>query len=224
MRVFEFGKTYGAVDGFDEKERLALYAMGNRNDAHWNQDTKKSDFFYLKGVITAIVKRLGINKIKEIPSKNPLYSEGISFVKNKEVLVDLGLVKKTISSSYDLKDEVFYSDINWKAMLELTRETKIRYQEIPKYPAVKRDFALLLDETVSFGEVYEIAFQTEKNLLEEVSLFDVYKGKNLPEGKKSYAISFTLQDPSKTLTDKQIDKIMSKLEAGYKNKLGASLR
>ena len=136
----------------------------------------------------------------------------------------MGWVKPAISTSYDIKDDVFFVDINWSALLHLARKTRIQYQEVPKYPSVKRDFALLLDEQITFKEIHDLALQTERNLLKEVTLFDVYTGKNLPEGKKSYAISFTLQDSSKTLTDKQIDKIMSRLEQVYNQKLGASLR
>ena len=225
LRFFEFGKTYSnSTEGFDETDKLALYATGNLNEPHWNAASIHSDFFYLKGTVSSLLERVGIKKFKEEPLESPAFAEGISLTYKKKQIGVLGWVNPSISSSFDIKDDVFFADLNWKTILLLSRENEIIYQEIPKYPAVKRDFALLLDEKVSFKEVYELAFQTERNLLKEVTLFDVYQGKNLPEGKKSYAVSFAIQDKSKTLTDKQIDKIMSKLEKVYSEKLGASLR
>ena len=225
LKFFEFGKTYRKLDqGFEEKDRLALYTTGNQNEAHWNATEKKSDFFHLKGVVVSILERLGIKNTKEEPIQHSNFSEGIAFLSEKRVLVEMGLVNQSISSFHDIKEDVFYADIDWKVLLELARENSIQYADVPKYPAVKRDFALLIDEHVSFNEIYNIAHQTERNLLKTVKLFDVYKGKNLPTGKKSYAISFTLQDSTKTLTEKQIDKIMSKLQNSFENKLGASLR
>ena len=138
--------------------------------------------------------------------------------------VVFGLVKKSILKNFDIKQEVLFADFNWGNVLELVSKNEIVFKNIPKYPEVKRDFALLLDNTTSFKEVYDIAFQSEQRLLKDVSLFDVYTGKKLPEGKKSYAVSFTLQDEKSTLTDKQIDKIMDKLQRKYENDLGAELR
>ena len=226
LRFFEFGKTYSKNDdqAFIENICLALYTMGNKNDGHWNDTAAKSDFFYVKGILTSVLERIGIDQWKEKPSKNDIFSEGIALVNDKNILVEIGLVKRTLTNRYDVKDDVCFADINWEQLINLAKKNTIRYKGIPKYPAVKRDFALLLDEEVSFQKVYEIAFQTERHVLKAVNLFDVYTGKNLPEGKKSYAISFTIQDTSKTLTDKQIDKIMSKLEANYISKLGARLR
>lgn len=226
LRFFEFGKTYRKLEEvFEENDRLALFSMGNQYEAHWNQVDKKSDFFYIKGILISILKRIGISDFKEEPSQNSIFSEGISLLSiKKQKLLEMGLVRPGITNKYDIKEEVFYADIDWKLLLASAKKTKIQYQEIPKYPAVKRDFALLLDEKVTFREIYDIAYQTERSLLKDVSLFDVYKGKNLPTGKKSYAVSFTLQDSGKTLTDKQIDKTMSKLENSYTQKLGASLR
>ncbi|BFP43562.1 phenylalanine--tRNA ligase subunit beta [Flavobacteriaceae bacterium GF1] len=225
LRFFEFGKVYHKRDGgFEEKTRLALYTMGNTDEDHWNVSEKASDFFYLKGIVHTVLVRLGLEGTKEEPSNNIIFSEGISLKKGKKQLLELGLIKQSITNAQGLKESVFFVDIDWDALLGFATQVEVSYQEIPKYPAVKRDFALLLDEKVRFNEIYELAYQTERNLLKEVSLFDVYKGKSLPEGKKSYAVSFTLQDSSKTLTDKQIDKIMSKLEHSYVQKLGASLR
>jgi phenylalanyl-tRNA synthetase beta chain len=137
--------------------------------------------------------------------------------------VEYGVVKKSILKHFDIKQEVLYADFNWALILKLL-SNKIKFVEIPKYPEVRRDLSLLLDDSVSFDTIYNLARQTEKSLLKDINLFDVYQGKNLPEGKKSYAVSFTIQDNTKTLTDVQIDKIMGKLQKNFETELGASLR
>jgi phenylalanyl-tRNA synthetase beta chain len=152
-----------------------------------------------------------------------LLSEGVSLVIGKETIVEFGSVKKNILKHFDIKQEVFYADFDWNRIQKYV-SNKIKFTDIPKYPEVRRDLSLLLDESVSFENIYAIAKQTEKTLLKEVSLFDVYQGNNLPEGKKSYAVSFTIQDNSKTLTDTQIEKIMSKLQGNFEKQLGATLR
>lgn len=225
LRFFEFGKIYNYQDGaYKERDKLVLYATGALNEGHWNSASKKSDFFYLKGIVSSILERLGINTFQETPSQNVDFSEGLSLSNNGQGFVDMGLVKSSLTNSFEIKEEVCYAEMDWNTIKDMVKETSIKYQEIPKHPAVKRDFALLLDEQISYSEVYQLAFKTERHLLKAVRLFDVFTGKNLPQGKKSYAISFTLQDKSKTLTDKQIDKIMSKLEETYKKHLGATLR
>ena len=183
-----------------------------------------SDFFYLKGTVEAVLERLGLNRLKSSPTKSDVISEGMSLSLGIKKLVDFGLVKKSILKHFGISQNVLFADFNWDNVLEMAKHNKIKFTEIPKYPEVRRDFALLLDQSVSFEDIHTIAKQTEKQLLKNVNLFDVYEGKNLPEGKKSYAVSFTLQDEHKTLNDKQIDKIMSKLQANFEGKLGAELR
>jgi phenylalanyl-tRNA synthetase beta chain len=152
-----------------------------------------------------------------------VFAEGIAIGFGEEVIVELGVVKKSILKHFGIKQEVFFADFNWALILKLIT-TKIKYAEIPKYPEVRRDLALLIDQNVTYDSIYNIARQTEKTLLKDINLFDVYEGKNLAEGKKSYALSFIIQDNSKTLTDVQIDKIMSKLQKNFETELGASLR
>ena len=225
LKLFEFGKTYHKVDGLhQEKQHLAIFISGDRNQNSWAVASKKSEFFYLKGVVDNIMERLGLRDIDTKPLSEPGYAEGISYVKNNQVLAAIGLVGKADIKRFDIKQEVFYADLDWDAILETVSTQNVTFKEIPKFPEVTRDFALLLDESVSFQKVYDIAWKTEKKLLKKVNLFDVYTGKNLPEGKKSYAVSFTLMDEKKTLTDKQIDKIMGKLLAQYQKELGAELR
>lgn len=224
LKLFEFGKTYHKLpSGYDEPKHLTLFVSGNRNEESWTNAQKPSDFFLFKGYITSILERLGIKKIVNKPVTSDVFAEGIAIACGNDTLVEFGTVKKSILKHFDIKQEVFYADFNWNLVLKLIG-TKIKFTDIPKYPEVRRDLALLVDESVAFDTIYNIARQTEKSLLKEVNLFDVYQGKNLPEGKKSYAVSFILQDNSKTLTDEQIDKIMTKLQKNLENEVGASLR
>ncbi len=225
LKLFEFGKTYhGYTNKREEFKHLGLFITGNQLQENWSSPSKKSDFFYLKGNITTILERLGISRFNELPTENDLFSEGLGFYQGKLKLVDFGIIKMPVLKHFDISQEVLFADFNWDAILEIVKRNKITFKTIAKYPAVKRDFALLLDDNVSFESIYKLAKQSEKQLLKSVNLFDVYQGKNLPKGKKSYAVSFTLQDENKTLNDKQIDKIMSKLQSSFETQLGAELR
>ncbi|MBJ6369383.1 phenylalanine--tRNA ligase subunit beta [Snuella sedimenti] len=225
LKFFEFGKTYHQFnEQREEHKHLTLITTGNSTPEHWHGVSAKSDFFFMKGSITAVLERLGITRYNEKPVQNDVFSEGLSLNFGKTNIVEFGILKKSILKHFDISQEVFFADFKWEAILDLVKHNKIIYKDIPKYPEVRRDFALLLDEAVTFESIHKIAKQTEKQLLKKVNLFDVYQGKNLPKGKKSYAISFTLQDDNKTLTDKQIDKIMNKLQSNFEKQLGAELR
>ncbi|WP_318345439.1 phenylalanine--tRNA ligase subunit beta [Flagellimonas baculiformis] len=225
LKLFEFGKTYRKVSGeYQEKRHLALFISGERNRDSWSTVSKKTDFFYLKGIVESLFTRLGIKDVETLPANDPVFAEGLSCNKKGKVLASYGLVSKGVLKKFDMKQEVFHADFDWDAILESVETQDIIFREIPKFPEVTRDFALLLDDSTSFQKVYDIAWQTEKSLLKNVNLFDVYTGENLPKGKKSYAVSFTLSDDTKTLTDKQIDKIMGKLLSQYQKELGAELR
>ncbi|PIA81984.1 phenylalanine--tRNA ligase subunit beta [Gaetbulibacter sp. 4G1] len=225
LKFFEFGKTYHNYNGTrEEVKHLTLFATGNQNKESWHTSAKKSDFFFLKGSIISLLNRLGISRFNETPIKSDLFSEGLTLSLGKTKLADFGLLKKSVLKHFDISQEVLFADFNWDAILDIVKRNKITFKAIPKYPEVRRDFALLLDDTVSFESIHKIAKQSEKQLLKNVSLFDVYQGKNLPKGKKSYAVSFTIQDENKTLTDKQIDKIMNKLQVNFEKQLGAELR
>lgn len=224
LKLFEFGKTYHKLpSGFEEPKHLTLFLTGNRLGESWTNAQKPSDFFLFKGYVNTILSRLGINKIQYKPVTSDVFAEGIAIATGTEILVEFGTVKKSILKYFDIKQEVFYADFNWNAILKLL-SNKIKFTEIPKYPEVRRDLALLVDENVAFEAVYNIARQTENALLKNITLFDVYIDKNLPQGKKSYAVGFTIQDETKTLTDAQIEKIMSKLQSNLETQLGAQLR
>lgn len=225
LKLFEFGKTYHQFETKRiENKHLSLFLTGNRNEDSWETPTHKTDFYVLKTMTETVLSRLGINKVVSAPLETSDFSEGLILKSNKKEVAVIGIVKSKTLKYFDIKQEVFYADINWDNLLSLVSKTNIVYEDIPKYPEVKRDFALLLDTKTTFKEVHDLAFQTERNLLKSINLFDVYTGKKLPEGKKSYAVSFTLQDQKSTLTDKQIDKIMGKLKNRYEKELSAELR
>ena len=227
VKLFEFGKTYHHYnEERQEQKHLSILVAGNLKSESWKVDTKNNttDFFFLKGVVSTVLKKLGINNTRTSATKNDVFSDAVSLSIGKLNMVSYGIVKKSILKAFDIDQTVYYADFNWDNILEVATRNKIKFQAIPKYPAVRRDFALLIDERVTFEELHTIAKQTEKSLLQDVNLFDVYKGKNLADGKKSYALSFLLQDDHKTLTDKQVDKVMSKLQHRFEKELGATLR
>ena len=224
LKFYEFGKTYHKMpSGYEEPKHLSLFVTGDATAESWTNPQKVSDFFLFKGYITLVLSRFGLDKIQTEPTTSDIFAEGLSYSMGPTKLVDFGTVKKSIAKAFDIKQEVFYADFNWDAVLKLVG-SKIKFTDIPKYPEVRRDLALLVDESVQFDSIYNIARQTEKSLLKKIDLFDVYQGANLPEGKKSYAVGFTIQDATKTLTDVQIDKIMSKLQKNFETELNAVLR
>lgn len=225
LKLFEFGKTYHSKNGNrEEHKHLSLLVTGKREAAGWNNTSKPSDFFFLKQVVYNLCQRLGISQLEEGPLEDAPFVEGLSLCTAKGELVRFGVLNKKIRDGFDVKQEVLYADFAWDLLLELIQANSITFQDIPKYPEVRRDMALLLDKGVSFSKIKGLALQTEKKLLKNVTLFDVYTGENLPEGKKSYAIGLTLQDQNGTLTDKQIDKITGKLQKRFEMELGAELR
>ncbi|MEN8187972.1 MAG: phenylalanine--tRNA ligase subunit beta [Bacteroidota bacterium] len=225
VKLFEFGKTYHKYEsGYSEAKHLTLIVSGNRTQDAWNVDNKVSDFFYVKGIVTALLSRLGFDKLKVSASKNDVFAEAITLSLGKIKLVEFGTVKQNILKEFGIKQEVLFADFNWDNILENIGNKQMKVKALPKYPEVKRDLALLLDDEVKFADLYNAAFQSEKYFLKNVDLFDVYTGDKLPEGKKSYALSFVLQDENKTLNDKQIDKIMKKLQGTFEKQFGAELR
>lgn len=224
LQYFEFGKTYAkTLTGFEEYKHLALFATGNEAPNNWNITSKPVDFFLFKGYIDAILDRLGLTKINTQPLDNKMFSEGISYFLGDRKIVSFGTVAKNILKHFDIKQDVYFADFNWASILNVV-SSKIKFAEISKYPVVKRDLALLLKEDVSFSDVHRIVKLSDKNLINDVSLFDVYEGDKLPEGTKSYAISIKLQDKEKTLTDSQIEKIMAKIQQQLQTETGAELR
>lgn len=226
LKFFEFGKTYHDYNGTrEEYKHLSLLVTGFKTEENWsNAPQVKTNFFYLKGIIASVLERLGITRYQESATTNDVFSEGLQLSIGRDTLVNFGVLKSKIAKHFDITQDVFYADFNWDTIIEVAKRNKIKFTAIPKYPEVRRDFALLLDQNVTFDSLQVIAKKTEKQLLKKVNLFDVYQGKNLPEGKKSYAVSFTFMDERQTLTDKVVDKIMNKLQNNFEKQLGAELR
>ena len=225
LRLFEFGKTYHKIEnGYDERKHVCLYLTGNKTAENWNATTTKSDFFMMKGYVMALLTRIGLDqKVSSLPVENDVFSEGLALAVGKETIAEFGIVKKSILKAFDIKQEVVYADLNWAAIQKYV-SNKLKLTEISKFPEVRRDLALLVDKDVTFEAIYKIAKQTDKVLIKEISLFDVYEGNNLPENKKSYAVSFIMNDEKKTLEEKQIEKVMQKLQANFEKEVGATLR
>lgn len=225
LKLFEFGKTYHALEEKRIEEKyLSIVLSGAANEPSWTSSNIATGFFQLKSIVETVLSKLGITDSVSHPDTTGLFSEGLSFTKGPMVLVSFGVVKKSILKSFDIKQDILFANFNWDIILKVMNKKGIAFTEISKYPEVKRDFALLLDTSVTFKQVYDLAYKNERKLLKNISLFDVYEGSKLPKGKKSYAVSFTIQDDNKTLTDQQIEKVMSKLQRSYESELNAELR
>lgn len=234
LRLFEFGKVYtfhkkegdNHLKQYQEENRLALFISGHKNTVSWNNREVPSDFFTLKAYGEMVLSRLGLQSDYLTTEENnqDIFREGLDYSQNGKHLLSIGVVSSKLLKAFDIGQDVYYADFSWENILKTLKNHTITFRPLPKFPAVKRDLALLLDKKISFKEVKEIALRTEKHLLKNVSLFDVYEGEKLGADKKSYAVSFTLQDDEKTLTDKQIDKIMNKLIGTYKHLLQAEIR
>ncbi|MEK6451076.1 MULTISPECIES: phenylalanine--tRNA ligase subunit beta [Myroides] len=224
LKFFEFGKTYHKMlNSYEEYKRFAVFATGNITKASWNSTQKPVDFFEFKAYINAIVARLGLTKTTTQPVESDIFSEGIAYYLGKDLIVEFGILKKGVLKEFDIKQEVFYAEFNWDNTIKML-SAKIKFTDINKYPSVKRDYALLINENVTFGEIYNIVKQVDKNIIKDVTLFDVYQGDKIEDGKKSYAISILMEDSSKTLTDSQVEKIMGKIQYQLENNVGAQLR
>lgn len=225
LKFYEFGRIYSLNgDEYKENQRLAVFITGAKQAENWNSKTSKADFYNLKSAVDLIINRMNIKGLISSETKSADLSAGISYLKGEKVLVEFGMVSKAALKKLDISNDVFYADFDWDLMLRSVRNNKISYREVSKFPSVRRDLSMLLNKDVSFEQLRQIAQKTEKSLLKEVNVFDVYLGDKLPEGKKSYALSFVLQDEEKTLTDKQIDAIMQKLILNFEKQAGAEIR
>ena len=237
IRFFEFGNCYDynidhkkedeILAEFSEDYRLGLWVSGSRVDNNWAHPNEKSSVYELKAYVENILVRLGVNLQKVIFGNlaNDIYSAGLSITTSSgRQLGTMGIVSPKICKELDIETDVYYAELSWTLLMKEIKKSKVTFSEISKFPAVKRDLALLLEKNVQFAEIEKIATESERKLLKDVALFDVYEGKNLPAGKKSYAVSFYLQDEGKTLNDKQIDAIMKKIQTNLEQKLGAQLR
>lgn len=237
LKFFERGNVYtfspdkqntdNPMAAYKEENMIALWVTGKRVTGSWAHADEQSTFFELKAYVMNILSRIGVpfGMLMFKESTGDIFSKA-TVIENRggKKLVEMGLVSKAILKSAGIDQEVYYAELNWTALMKTIKKQKVEYREISKYPAVSRDLALLIDKNVEFVTIESVAYRSEKKLLRKVELFDVYEGKNLPEGKKSYAVNFILQDEQKTLNDKQIDSIMNKIIANLKKEIGAELR
>lgn len=237
LRFFEFGNCYHydeskkeadkLIKAYTQDQHLGLWITGKRVENSWAHPNEDASFYELKAYVENILVRLGLSlqAVTLVKGENNIFEDSISIVtKAGKIIAELGVVAYKLTKNMGITNEVFFADIYWDNLLKAVKKHVVEYKEISKYPAVSRDLALLVDKTVEFEQIKEIAYSTEKKLLKAVELFDVYEGKNLPEGKKSYAVNFILQDEQKTLNDKQIDSIMNKLIDNLTKRLNAELR
>ena len=237
LRFFEFGNCYhyspekkndeDPIKAYTEEMHLGMWTTGKRVEGSWAHADEKASFYELKAYVMNIFTRLGVNPgiVVTETSDNNIFGKALALkARSGKVLCEMGTVCHKLLKKMDIDQDVFYADINWDNVMRAIKKNEVLYHDISKFPSVSRDLALLIDKSVEFEQIEQIARQTEKKLLKSVELFDVYEGKNLPEGKKSYAVNFILQDETKTLNDKQIEAIMTKLINNLKQKLGAELR
>jgi phenylalanyl-tRNA synthetase beta chain len=236
LKLYEFGTVYSLADpssgvkepvtGYHEEQRLGLFLTGSEETPDWNVAANKVDFFSLKSMVEAVFSRLNLSvrDMNITRCSSPYIPDGLCYQKNEQKLARIGALSKGILKRFDIRQEVFYADVNWDILVPLTNEDSIRFAELPKFPEVKRDLALLVDRSVEFAEIEKIAFETEKSLLKQVGLFDVYEGDQVEAGKKSYAVNFILLDEEKTLTDTEIDGVMQKLMTAFGKRVGARIR
>lgn len=225
LKIFEFGAIYGKKnDTFVEAKRLSITLVGNVFESHWDMAKAPNKFFYGKGVIQDILESIGLLDLEWQALPHPHFDEAFEISYRKKHLGVFGLISKKLIDSFGIDQEVYMADLNWGDLIELSYSEPLKYNEVSKFPLVRRDFALLIDDNVHFEVLKETALKTDRKILKEVRLFDVYQGKNLEKGKKSYGLSFTFQDNAKTLTDKQVDKVMGKLKQNFEKEFGAQLR
>lgn len=235
LKMFEFGSVYGIKDGadgktlesYEEQQNFAMVISGSA-DKSWRRDNGKSDYFQLKGYVEALLARFGVDiySLDSEPAPNDVFAEGLVYriPGSGEWLAVTGTVSGKLLKRFDIKQPVFAAEISWPALFSLIKRIKIKYKELPKYPEVRRDLALLVDEAVTYEQLYKSSFKVGKKLLKKLSLFDVYRGDKIPQGKKQYALSFVLQDESKTLTDSDVERIMKKFVDTLSHEFGAVLR
>ena len=237
LRFFEFGNVYtfdpekqndnDPMQAYKEQYHAALWLTGKRVEGSWAHVNEDSTFYELSAYVENILRRIGVKPgvIVRKKSENPIFSAGLS-IENRggKLLIEMGIITKKLLKQFGLDNPVYFAELNWTALMKVIKKNEVLYTEVPKFPAVSRDLALLVDNSVEFAQIEQIARQTEKKLLKKVELFDVYEGDKLPAGKKSYAVNFILQDEEKTMGDKQIDAIMQKLIANIKKQLNAELR
>ena len=226
VRLFEFGKTYQKVeDKYQENKRLLIALSGRKEAEQWNNTGNKVSFYSIKGLVAGIIQRLGLDSfLSEDVLENSLLSDGVALYILKKKVGEIGWVSDSVRKHFGIKQAVYVADLDWDALVDQLKLVKVLYKELPKTFEVRRDFSFLLNGNVRFKDIEKISLGVDRKILKKVSLFDVYEGKNLAEGKKSYAVSYHFQDAEKTLKDEQVDGVMEKIRKELEAKLEAQLR
>jgi phenylalanyl-tRNA synthetase beta chain len=225
LKLYEFGKVYQKVgEAYKEKYQMGIWLTGARQPESWNNTNNAVAIHDLKAAVDAVLSAAGIKNAVLNATQSEIWSEAMSVSVNKKTIARWGRVSAGLRKAFDIKQDVYYAEIDWDQLIQVLPKNNIQYSAPEKYPAVRRDLSLLMDKQVQFMEIEKIAYETERKLLKEVGLFDVYEGKNLEAGKKSYAVSFILQDATKTMTDQQVDATMQKISKALDEKLGAKIR
>jgi phenylalanyl-tRNA synthetase beta chain len=225
IKFYEFGKTYHLInDKYVERPRLLVMMAGSKQPEQWNHTAAPVSFYNLKAAVDAVIGRLGIANYQSDEVKDENFGFGLKYFRGDKTIVSFGAVTNSDKKKADIDKDVYYADFDWALLLDIVKKNKIVNKEVSKYPAVRRDLSMLVDSAVTFDDLKAIAFKTEKRLIKNVQVFDVYVGDKLPEGKKSYALNFTLQDEEQTLTDKQIDSVMQKIIANLAQTAKAEIR
>jgi phenylalanyl-tRNA synthetase beta chain len=225
LKIYEFGKVYRQIEkGHQENKKITLAFCGRANKEAWNTDTVSNDIYRLKGTIYSLLESLGLDALKEEASDRDIFQHGLCISSRKKAIVQMGSIASNLLKEFSIDQEVVYAEFDFDTLYQLAFKKDLIVTPIPKFPSSRRDFALLVDQEVSFDALKEVAQKVERKILTQINLFDVYEGKKLPAGKKSYGLSFLFADPHKTLTDKNIDKVMQKLKNSFEKEFGAELR
>jgi len=237
LRLFEAGNTYtfrngkgkrNPLDKYEERFHIALFLSGKKHEPNWLSQGTSSGFYELKAYLENILDRMGLDSknpaIKAIDGIKDLYSGGLEYSVNGKTIAEIAIIRPTILKQFDIKNDVFYAVIYWEDLIKARGDHRVMYNELPRFPEVRRDLALLVDEALTYDRIRDLAYKVENKLITRVDLFDVYQGEQVSRGKKSYAVSFILQDKESTLTDEKIDRILKKLMDAYVKELGAEIR
>jgi len=225
LKMFEFGKDYiKQEDKYIEEEKLCLFITGYKTSKNWNSTLEKSDFYFIKGIVFSIIDGLNIKDVTSRPTTDKNLKEGEALTLDEIPLVNYGILSNSSLSLFDIEQEVYYAEFSWNNIVKSIDKTPVLSKEIPKYPEVSRDLSILIDEDITFKSIYNEAYKANKDLIKNISLFDVYVGKNITKSKKSYGLNFNISDNSKTLSDSEIDNLMKKITNNLIKKFGAELR
>jgi phenylalanyl-tRNA synthetase beta chain len=237
LRLFEFGNCYSyhvdkgtrnPLEKYQEEFILSMFLTGKRTEPNWATKDEPGSFYLLKAYLENLLIKLGLDvnlfQVAPVTAKTDVYTAGLAYHSNNLAVAEIALVNQSVLKNFDLRNEVFYAAVYWENLMKIRGDHKIRHKELPKFPEVRRDLSLLLDKSVTFQQIRDIAAITEKKLLTRITLFDIYEGERIERNKKSYAVSFMLQDTESTLTDERIERIMKKLMEAYQKELKAEIR